>query len=168
MVIMRVGLKHRQDGWGRHSPETIRLKTDNLDYDWFSTEGADGSVSCSHCMPCYEEWIQDLHSQSAVNPRFLTMYTGTDLDGNQSPPTRYVSSQDYGPRPLPPGLTKPYYGPGYQLDFPDSAGNCATCHVPEPASQPGMAYQVDPTRSEGDCPGRCILRVLPQNWGGDT
>jgi len=73
-------------------PVTITLKpyytTDNPDYTWFSHEGAEGSLSCSHCMPSYNEWIHDAHSQSAVNPRFLTMYNGTDVFSNQSPPTR--------------------------------------------------------------------------------
>ena len=28
-----------------------------------------------------DEWLLDAHSQSAVNPRFLTMYAGTDALG---------------------------------------------------------------------------------------
>ena len=87
-------------------PVTITLKphytTDNPDYDWFSHEGAEGSLSCSHCMPCYEEWQADAHSQSAVNPRFLTMYNGADVYGNHSPPTRFAYSRDYGSFPLRP------------------------------------------------------------------
>lgn len=144
-------------GWQRivtsTQPVSITLKpyytTDNVDYNWFSHEGAEGSLSCSHCMPCYTEWQQDAHSQSALNPRFLTMYNGTDVAGNQSPITRYASTQDYGMLPLPPDPAQPYYGPGYKLDFPDSAGNCATCHTPAAASAPGMAYQVDPNRLTG-------------------
>ncbi|MEW6094767.1 MAG: carboxypeptidase-like regulatory domain-containing protein [Chloroflexota bacterium] len=132
---------------------TIILKpyytTDNVDYTWFSHEGAEGSLSCSHCMPCYEEWIADAHSQSAINPRFLTMYNGTDVDGNQSPLTRYGYSRDYGRFPLRPDLTQPYYGPGYKLDFPDTAGNCATCHVPVMTASPGMAYVADPNLASG-------------------
>ena len=135
------------------SPITITLHryytSDNPDYDWFSTEGAEGSLSCSHCMPCYTEWQQDAHSQSAVNPRFLTMYNGTDLAGNQSPLTEYFCDRDYGCVPLPPDLEEPYYGPGYKLDFPDSAGNCATCHVPVAAAYPGGAYQADINQISG-------------------
>jgi hypothetical protein len=134
-------------------PISITIKpyyaTDNPDYTWFSMEGAEGSVSCSHCMPSYDEWIEDAHSQSAVNPRFLTMYNGTDVHGNQSPLTRYGSSRDYGRFPLLPDLTQPYYGPGYKLDFPDTAGNCATCHIPAAAAKPGMAYGVDPNTVSG-------------------
>lgn len=123
--------------------------TDNAEYTWFSHEGAEGSLSCSHCMPCYTEWQADAHSQSAVNPRFLTMYNGTDVDGLQSPPTRYGYSRDYGRFPLRPDLSQPYYGPGYKLDFPATAGNCATCHVPGAAARPGMAYAVEINRISG-------------------
>ncbi len=134
-------------------PVTITLKpydtTDNPDYSWFSHEGAEGSLSCSHCMPGYNEWVLDAHSQSAVNPRFLTIYNGTDVNGNQSPPRRYGYSRDYGRIPLRPDLTQPYYGPGYKLDFPDTAGNCATCHVPAMTAKPGMAYAADPNLATG-------------------
>ncbi|MFQ6100360.1 MAG: carboxypeptidase regulatory-like domain-containing protein [Anaerolineae bacterium] len=144
-------------GWTSAAPSTepvtITIKpyytTDNPDYTWFSMEGAEGSLSCSHCMPAYDEWQADAHSQSAVNPRFLTMYNGTDIHGNQSPPTRYGHSRDYGRFPLRPNLSQPYYGPGYKLDFPDTAGNCAACHVPAAAAKPGMAYTADPNRLSG-------------------
>jgi hypothetical protein len=134
-------------------PVTITIRpyytTDNPDYDWFSLEGAEGSKSCGHCMPAYEEWQADAHSQSAVNPRFLTMYNGTDVHGNQSPLTRYACIPPYGCYPLPPDPSQPYYGPGYKLDFPTTAGNCAACHVPAPAAKPGMAYRVDPNTVTG-------------------
>ncbi|MFQ6101353.1 MAG: hypothetical protein ACE5OS_08985 [Anaerolineae bacterium] len=135
------------------APVTITIRpyytTDNPDYTWFSMEGAEGSKSCSHCMPSYQEWIEDAHSQSAVNPRFLTMYNGTDVHGNQSPPTRYGYSRDYGRFPLPPDPGQPYYGPGYKLDFPNTAGNCAACHVPAAAAYPGKAYAADPNHISG-------------------
>jgi len=130
-------------------PITIEIKrhytTDNPEYTWFSMEGADGSASCGQCMPIhYEEWVTDAHAQSAVNPRFLTMYNGTDMEGNQSPLTRYAYSRDYGSFPLPPDPEEPYYGPGYKLDFPNTDGNCGACHIPAAAAFPGMAYAVDP------------------------
>jgi hypothetical protein len=52
-------------------------------------------------------------------------------------------SRDYGSFPLPPDLSRPYYGPGYKLDFPESAGNCAACHTP--AAAINAAYNTDPT-----------------------
>ncbi len=70
------------------------------------------------------------------------MYTGSDLDGNQSPPTRYGFSRDYGSFPLRPDPNQPYFGPGYKLDFPETAGNCAACHAP--AAAVNDAYGVDP------------------------
>jgi hypothetical protein len=134
-------------------PVTITLKpyytTDNPSYNWFSHEGAEGSLSCSHCMPCYQEWQADAHSRSAINPRFLTMYNGTDVNGNQSPLTRYAYSRDYGSFPLRPDPNLPYYGPGYKLDFPDTAGNCAACHMPAAAAKPGLAYAANPNQVSG-------------------
>ncbi|MDY7042021.1 MAG: carboxypeptidase-like regulatory domain-containing protein, partial [Chloroflexota bacterium] len=134
-------------------PVTITITpyytTDNPDYGWFSMEGTEGSKSCGHCMPAYDEWLADAHAQSAVNPRFLTMYNGTDLHGNQSPATRYGYSRDYGRFPLRPDPNLPYYGPGYKLDFPATAGNCASCHVPAAAAKPGLAYAADPNQLSG-------------------
>jgi len=134
-------------------PVTITIQpyytTDNPDYTWFSMEGTEGSKSCGHCMPAYPEWLDDAHSQSAVNPRFLTLYNGADVHGNQSPPTRVGYSRDYGRFPLRPDPSKPYYGPGYKLDFPDTAGNCAACHVPAAAAKPGGAYAADPNQVSG-------------------
>jgi hypothetical protein len=145
-------------GWARTlpgaKPITITIKphylTDNPNYTWFSLEGLEGSRSCGHCMADhYAEWLQDAHSQSAINPRFLTMYNGTDVCGNQSPLTRRMHSRDYGDFPLRPDLDKPYYGPGYKLDFADTAGNCAACHVPAAAAKPGGAYAADPNDLTG-------------------
>ncbi|MEM3658586.1 MAG: carboxypeptidase-like regulatory domain-containing protein [Candidatus Hadarchaeum sp.] len=143
-------------GWTKAVPSgdpvTITLRpyytTDNPDYNWFSFEGLEGSRSCGECMPAhYQEWLADAHSQSALNPRFLSMYLGTDIYGNQSPLTRYTFHKDYGRIPLRPDPNQPYYGPGYKLDFPDTAGNCAACHVPAMAAKPGMAYAADPTQA---------------------
>jgi len=139
-------------GWAKPAPGAqpaiIALKphytTDNHNYTWFSVENAEGSKSCGHCMPGhYKEWKGDAHALSAGNPRFLSMYNGTDLAGNRSPITRYGVHRDYGRFPLKPDPNRPYYGPGYKLDFPDTAGNCAACHVPAVAAKPGRAYQGD-------------------------
>lgn len=156
-VIITAWSEGHYVGWIEAAPSSEPLKiilakyytTDNPDYDWFSHEGALGSLSCSHCMPSYEEWIADAHSQSAVNPRFLSMYNGTDITGNQSPLTRHYFSPDYGSYPLPPDTSEPYYGPGYKLDFPSTSGNCSTCHVPAQAAYPGQEYYADPNLASG-------------------
>lgn len=112
------------------SPVRITLKplyqTDNLDYDWFEFEGVEGTASCGLCHREYEEWLNDAHSQSATNPRFISIYRGTNVFGEESQPIRW--SKDL--TPLPPDPSLPYYGPGYRLDNPQRAGNCASCHTP--------------------------------------
>lgn len=88
-------------------------------------------VGCQDCHPTiYDEWNQSAHALGANNVRFMSMYNGTSVDGTQSPPTRYVVNRDYGRVPIPPDTSQPYFGPGYRLDFPNSPGNCATCHLP--------------------------------------
>lgn len=133
---------------------------DNQEYEWLPSyphpetgenEGCSGchsgeGTSLPYTLPV-EEWLLDAHSGSARNPQFLTMYLGTDTSGNQSPLTRYISHPDYGRIPLPPDLSKPYFGPGFKLDFPDTAGNCASCHTP--AAAVDLPYGTDPTTVTG-------------------
>jgi hypothetical protein len=124
----------------------IRYQTnDNPDYEWIPPTGED---SCASCKPGVTDiWLENAHAGAAGNPRFLTMYNGTDVDGNQSPLTRRGYSRDYGSFPLRPDPNKPYYGPGYKLDFPDTAGNCAACHTPGAAID--AAYGTDPNGVSG-------------------
>jgi hypothetical protein len=120
--------------------------TDNSEYEWISPTGEN---SCYSCKPGVTQvWLSnDAHGRSATNPRFLSMYNGTDTLGNQSPPTRFGISVDYGAFPLRPDPEKPYFGPGYKLDFPKTEGNCSACHVP------GLAfndpYGTDPNNASG-------------------
>ena len=131
---------------------------DNPSYAWASGLSSAGQdVNCQNChadiqpkspqLP-FDEWQLDAHGTSAQNRRFLSMYNGTDLSGqNQSPLTRYVYQRDYGLVPLPPDPNAPYYGPGFKLDFPQSAGNCAACHLPAAAA--GAPYDTDPNTVTG-------------------
>ena len=134
--------------------------TDNPDYAWLPSTMHPGEGENQGCGECHssqkedspfelpvDQWLQDSHSRTATNPIFLTMYRGRDMAGNQSPPTRYANSRDYGVFPLPPDPDKPYYGPGYKVDFPDTAGNCAACHTPLAAIDD--PYGVDPTALGG-------------------
>ena len=104
----------------------------NEEYEWQSAE------ACGECHPSIEEWRQDAHSQSAQNPRFLSMYLGTDLEGNKSPLTELTTDGNYKPI----DLSQPYFGPGFKLDSPNRQGNCAACHTP-------MASTLDTSNSCG-------------------
>lgn len=150
---------------GASDVEIILMKhsdRDNPDYRWlsaFANAGYAGSGENSNCENCHAdpndaqaslpfiEWQGDAHSLSAQNLRFLTMYNGTDTSGNQSPLTQYFHSRDYGRIPRRPDPNKPYFGPGYKLDFPDTAGNCAACHTP--AASINAPYSTDPTNITG-------------------
>ena len=61
---------------------------DNPDYSGIPPTG---DISCYSCKPGVTRvWLEnDAHGRSAVNPRFLSMYNGTDVHGNQSPLTRF-------------------------------------------------------------------------------
>ena len=119
---------------------------DNPDYAWIPPTG---ETSCYSCKPGVTQvWLDsDAHGRSAVNPRFLSMYNGTDVSGRQSPLTRYATSRDYGRIPLLPDPSQPYFGPGYKLDFPETAGNCAACHNPGAAIDD--PYGTDPNAVSG-------------------
>jgi mono/diheme cytochrome c family protein len=133
---------------------------DNPDYEWLPSYQHSAHTGDQGCAQCHsvgdsgltftlpvDQWLLDAHARSASNPRFLTMYLGTDMEGNQSPLTRYGVSRDYGQFPLRPELTEAYYGPGYKLDFPATAGNCAACHTPAAAAN--APYSTDPTQVSG-------------------
>ena len=129
--------------WKGGTGITITLNTlsqrDNNQYDWYSFDGVKGSASCGLCHREYKEWQVDAHANAATNPHFVDMYTGTDAHGNEGTPTQLG---DKG-LPLPPDPSKPYYGPGFRLDNPSRAGNCATCHTPmasKSSNQQGCAW----------------------------
>ena len=105
---------------------------DNHDYNWFKFEGLSGSATCGICHREYKEWQTDMHSQSATNPRFISMYRGSDVHGKRSPPTEMISEG----QAKPPNPAMPYYGPGFKLDNLEQSGTCATCHTPLAAKTP--------------------------------
>lgn len=78
---------------------------DNPGYEWISPTGVN---SCYSCKPGVTDiWLKnDLHAGSGANPRFLSLYNGSNITG-----TSVIS-------------------PGYKLDFPGTTGNCAACHAP--------------------------------------
>jgi len=99
---------------------------DNSEYEWFEFEGVRESEACGLCHREYNEWLEDSHSQSATNMRFLSVYTGSNIDGDPGQPVQF----DYEGNPQPPDPDKPYYGAGFRLDNNNRAGNCAACHTP--------------------------------------
>jgi len=103
---------------------TAHSDMDNPDYAWLSAfagagyEGSGENTSCENChadpnnpqaaLP-FSEWLKDAHALSAKNSRFLAMYNGTDMAGNQSPATQYFHIRDYGRIPLRPDPNEGYY-----------------------------------------------------------
>jgi len=88
---------------------TLRLypNEDNPDYHWYtSMPDPDVPVGCGHCMVAFPQWVENAHGNSGINPRFFSMYNGTNLSGT-------IVMSD-----------------GYVDDFPGTAGNCANCHAP--------------------------------------
>ena len=135
-------------------------KLDNAEYEWLPSSRSAGSGENQGCAECHyrgisasgpvlpvDEWLKDAHSQSAVNPRFLSLHSGTDTSGRRSPNTRYRSLENNKIVPLPPDPEKPDYGPGYRLDDPDHTGNCGTCHLPTAAIN--AFYNTDPVSVRG-------------------
>lgn len=85
--------------------------SDNPNYEWVSPDPAQGlDENCGNChSPILPQWENNGHAGAISNPRFFSLYNGTDIDGNEK------------------------LGPGFKLDFPELAGNCATCHAPASA-----------------------------------
>ena len=111
---------------------TPHFTTDNVEYNGFVHDGIKGSAACGVCHTAYNEWKGDAHAQTPYNQHFISMYNGTDVHGNKSP----TPQTDKRGVPLPPDLTKPYYGPGFKIDNPNRTGVCAACHAPGAAKIP--------------------------------
>jgi hypothetical protein len=80
---------------------------DHPDYQWISPVAGTSDKACGNCHPMImPQWETNAHGQAVANPRFFSMYNGTDLGG----------------------ITQ--IEPGYLQDFPGTAGNCANCHAP--------------------------------------
>jgi len=133
---------------------TIKLiryqSIDNPAYEWVPPvlPGDKGSCAQCHHPALIEMSLADAHVKSGTNPRFLTMYYGRDMEGNQSPNTRYAPASPLWPgtsAPLPPDPGEPYFGPGFLIDFEKTSGNCSACHLPG-ASIPD---DVDPAEAKG-------------------
>ena len=108
--------------------------SDHADYSWIPPTGPHpGSCANCHSRALMEPALQDPHMNSANNHRFLSIYFGTDLQGNRNPEREYhmgmgAWGNSYVPKPY--DKNKPYYGPGFATDKTGMAGNCSACHLP--------------------------------------
>ncbi len=103
---------------------------------------AAGAGTVNTALPV-DEWLADAHAQSAVNPRFLSLYNGTTPSGAIGTPTQYRFDVELG-------IDVPVLASsdvGFRLDFPETAGMCAACHVPILALE--QPYDADPNAAEG-------------------
>ena len=101
---------------------TLRLHPaeDNPDYSWYtSMPDEDAPIGCGHCMVAFPQWVENAHGQAGINPRFFSMYNGTDVTGTIE------------------------QGDGYLDDFPGTSGNCATCHAPIAAANAPFASNMN-------------------------
>lgn len=143
-IVFTAWAPNHYNGWFRLDPRTtdweygtdihITLKPlamrDNFQYGWFSFNGLEGSEACGLCHREYDEWLLDAHSQAATNPRFVSVYTGRNVDGEMGQPVQWGADGIA----LPPDPDLPYTGPGFLPDNPGGqAGNCAACHAPAAA-----------------------------------
>ncbi len=120
--------------------ELVRYQLhDNSKYSWIPPTG-DHPKACDKChnKAMMEMTLQDPHMNSAKNPRFLTIYNGTDTLGNRSPDRSYRKgngnwANQHVPNPY--GSSETFYGPGFRTDFPHSSGNCSGCHLPGASSK---------------------------------
>jgi hypothetical protein len=95
---------------------------DNPDYVWNTSYPDPGNpaLGCGHCMaPSFPEWSSSAHAGAAVNPRFFSLYNGTDIGGQRA------------------------VTPGFKQDFPGAAGNCAACHAPGAAANAPLAADMN-------------------------
>jgi hypothetical protein len=82
-------------------------QVDNPDYAWASPIPGTSPGACGNCHPSIiGQWMTNAHGSAISNPRFYSLYNGTDLAGAQS------------------------HGDGYVDDFPGTVGTCANCHAP--------------------------------------
>jgi hypothetical protein len=80
---------------------------DHPDYEWSSPISGTSPTACGNCHPMLmPQWENNAHGQAVSNPRFFSLYNGTDLNGAVT------------------------ISPGYLTDFPGTSGNCASCHAP--------------------------------------
>jgi hypothetical protein len=99
--------------------------SDHPDYQWISPVPSSSDKACGNCHPMIlPQWETNAHGGSISNPRFYSMYNGTDLSGVNK------------------------ISPGYLNDFPGTAGNCANCHAPGAAVDGYLTTDLNSVRDD--------------------
>ena len=111
---------------------TITLRahytTDNFEYGWSEADGLRGSETCGMPHRGDDAGVGAGRTDRRQLTCASSRSTRARMSTQQSPKTK----TDFKGNVLPhdPGVT--YYGPGF-VDYPDRAGNYATCHTPAAA-----------------------------------
>jgi hypothetical protein len=96
---------------------------DHPSYAW--ADPLVGEGACGNCHPAIiAEWSSNGHASAIDNPRFFSLYNGTDISGETT------------------------IGPGFLIDFPGTAGNCASCHAPGAAVDAPLTTNMNGVRGE--------------------
>jgi hypothetical protein len=92
---------------------------DNEDYSWIDpTPHPKQANNCGNChAQIYQEWHGSAHARSAKNPRFLSLFGGTDWHGKPSPTWSVVDEHPLG------------------------SAVCASCHAPT-FTDPNLDYDM--------------------------
>jgi hypothetical protein len=99
--------------------------TDRETYTWASPIPGTSEKACGDCHPkIIPQWQANAHAGAISNPRFYSMYNGTDTSGTVQ------------------------VAPGYTDDFPGTSGNCASCHAPGAAVDGYMTTNMNAVRDE--------------------
>ncbi len=97
--------------------------SDHPDYEWTSPAAGTSPGACGNCHPMLmPQWAGNAHGQAISNQRFFSLYNGTNISGSA------------------------VVSPGYRLDFPGTAGNCANCHAPGAAVDGYLTTPMDAVR----------------------
>ena len=97
---------------------------DNPAYAWLDpTPNPSVTLQCGNChTPILPQWQANAHGRAVSNSRFFSLFNGTDITG-----TNTIS-------------------PGFKLDFPNVAGNCANCHAPGTAANAPFTTDMNAVR----------------------
>jgi hypothetical protein len=106
---------------------------DNPAYTWLEpSPNPSVPLQCGNChAPILPQWQANAHGGAVSNPRFYSLYNGTDLTG-----TAVIS-------------------PGFKLDFPGVTGNCANCHAPATAANAPFTTDMNAVRGQSAAGIQC-------------